>query len=107
MSTPNNKISYLLVLITTPDEVVTLSLLGFNNLTNELNNLITNISIPAYQPIEVLVAVMDNTGRTINHKRHLLSPGLPITTIAKRVYYSVVMLIKQFGLNTPAPSSIS
>lgn len=100
----DTKPTYVLVNISTLDNVLYLSLVQLADIVNVLGS---DISIPSVlaketKPIELLLAIFDNYGVCVSYKKHLITPGIPIKTVMKRMYYSLALLLKELSIS-PIP----
>lgn len=98
----DTKPTYVLVNISTLDDVLYLSLIQLADIVNVLGNDISSVLIKETKPIELLLAIFDNYGICISYKKHLIIPGVPIKTVMKRMYYSLALLLKELSIS-PIP----
>lgn len=96
----DNKPTYILLNISTLDEVIYLSLIQLTDIVNVLGSDISSVLIKETKPIELLLAVFDNYGACISYKKHLITSGIPIKIVMKRIYYSVALLLKELSISS-------
>lgn len=95
------KPTFILINISSNEDTLLLSLIRIQDVLQVLNSSINASILNNHKPIDILIAIFDNYGLCQDYKRHIITPGIPISTTIKRIYYSVLLLLKNLNI-TPS-----
>lgn len=96
MSEP--KSTFILINISSNEDTLFLSLIRIQDVLEVLKSNINTSILNNHKPVDILIAVFDNYGICQDYKRHIITPGIPISTTIKRIYYSVLLLLKNLNI---------
>lgn len=91
----NPKPTYILINISSLEDIVFISLTRLEDVLKTTMQLST---LDNHKPLDALVAIFDNYGQCLSYKKHIITPGIPTNTIVKRVYYSILLLLKDLNI---------
>jgi hypothetical protein len=93
-----HKSTFILINISSNEDILFLSLIRIEDVINVLKSSINASLLNNYKSLDILIAVFDNYGICQDYKRHIITSGIPINTVIKRIHYSVLLLLKNLNL---------